>query len=197
MPVAGRATTIPEALLAAADDGISGAACERIRVPRIVNAVRRALLVGDDRCARAVDDRDAVLRLRKLHHAQRHRRIHQVGEHHHLLLVDPLACNRNADVRLVLMVGGNHLDRAPEHLAAEIVDRHLDRHHRPGTGDVGKQAGHVGEHPDPHRRGIRRLLLGRCAADTQARDAEPRTKCDGRQSLHHGSAVNVLHGPSN
>ena len=48
-----------------------------------------------------------------------------------------------AEVGLVLVVEGLDLDRLAERLAAEIVDRHLDRLDRLGADHVGVDAGHV------------------------------------------------------
>ena len=46
------------------------------------------------------------------------------------------------------MVADDHADRLAQHLAAEIVDRHLRRRHRALAGRRRCRAVHVGEHAD-------------------------------------------------
>ena len=53
-----------------------------------------------------------------------------------------------ADIRLELMVADDHADRLAQHLAAEIVDRHLRRGDRTLAGRRRCRAVHVGEHAD-------------------------------------------------
>ena len=62
------------------------------------------------------------------------------------------------------MVGGDHFDLLAEHLAAEILDRHLGGLERPFAAVVGVDAGLVVEDADLHalRGGRRRQQHGRC-----------------------------------
>ena len=55
---------------------------------------------------------------------------------------------RAADVRLELVVADDDADRLAQHLAAEIVDRHLRRGHRALAGRRRGRPVHVGEHAD-------------------------------------------------
>src|SRR5262249_61941434 len=60
----------------------------------------------------------------------------------------PLARDARAHIRLVLMIGTDHLDRLTLHFAVEIRSRHLGGNERARTGGVGVEAAHIREHPD-------------------------------------------------
>jgi hypothetical protein len=68
----------------------------------------------------------------------------------------PLPCDAQADVRLVLVVGTQHLDGPAVHRAAEILHRHGDRSDGAIAGIVGHDGGQVGEHADADRPGTLR-----------------------------------------
>ena len=57
---------------------IRGAVSQRIGIPSVVHAVRRAFFVSDYRRARAIDDRDVIFGDREVHDGQRHRGVHQI-----------------------------------------------------------------------------------------------------------------------
>ena len=76
--------------------------------------------------------------------------------HGEAVRVGPFAELLLADVGLVLMVGGQDLDRLAEHRAAEIGDRHLDRLDAARADDVGVGPRHVVDVADHHL--VRRRL---------------------------------------
>src|SRR3546814_6216749 len=51
--------------------------------------------------------------------------------------VDPGIDDVGTDVRLVLVIGEDDLDRFAENLAAEVFDRHARRNDRSGAGEIG------------------------------------------------------------
>src|SRR5207249_2085774 len=83
------------------------------------------------------DDERLVLLSRDLVDREHHRRRGHVDDDVHLVGVEPLPCDRRADVRLVLMVGDEDLDLHPLLGGAEVLDGHPGGHHRAGTGEVG------------------------------------------------------------
>ena len=60
-----------------------------------------------------------------------------------MILVVPLASDREADVHFVLVVGDKQFDRLAEHRIAEIADREAGDLDRSGAGEVGVGAGLV------------------------------------------------------
>ncbi len=139
------------ALAARVHDGRARALGERHGVVGVVHGVGAALLVGQRRGGRAVVDEDALLLLRHLGHGQRRARVGAAEDHRQALRVDPLPRLAGRDIRLVLVVRREQLDRAAQHLAAEVVDRHLDRHRAVLALHVRIQARHVGDEADLHR----------------------------------------------
>jgi len=77
-----------------------------------------------------------------------HPRYRYVDDQIDLLDVVPAPRNAGADIGLELMIADDHADRLAQHLAAEIVDRHL----RCGDGALARRRGsrpvHVGEDAD-------------------------------------------------
>ena len=60
------------------------------------------------------------------------------AEHHgQAVAVGPFAELLDAEVGLVLVIGGKQLDRLAERRAAKVRDRHFDRFDRPRAADVG------------------------------------------------------------
>ena len=87
-------------------------------------------------------------------------------------LVDIVPAPRDAaaDVGLELVIADHDTDRLAQHLAAEIVDRHLRRRHRTLAGRRRGRAVHVGKHADLHDvvgnlRERRRRCEHRCRAE--------------------------------
>ena len=72
------------------------------------------------------------------------------------LIVEHVAGDVGRQIGFVEMIGGDDLDLAAEHLAAEILRSHLRRGLAAGAGDVGVQPGHVEDGAELQRR----LVLG-------------------------------------
>jgi hypothetical protein len=107
-----------------------------------------AFLIGDS-CGRgtAVED-DAVFVLSEMTESETDGARRQVGKGVDLALVDPFAGDAHRDIRLVLVIGVDHLDWHAKNLAAEILDRHLGGEHRASAIVVRIWPGHVGDDPD-------------------------------------------------
>ena len=120
---------------------------------------RRAGFVGDAHRGGAVEHDDLVLVLGDVDRGERGRGSRDVHQRVDLLRVEPFPRDRRGDVRLVLMVGKNHLDRLAEDFSAEIFRRHPGRGHRADAGDVGVEARHVLDHADLHH-AVGDLFLG-------------------------------------
>ena len=135
-------------VLAALDHRLAGDVGQRIGVVGPVHGVGRAGDAGDVGAAAAGIDVDLVLLAGQRGDRQRDRGGRHVEDRVDLLVVVPVAGDVDADVGLVLVVGGDHLDRLALHLAAVVGDRHLDRGQRALAGRVGIEARHVGEHAD-------------------------------------------------
>ena len=75
-------------------------------------------------------------------------RVRRIGDHIDLVVVDPLPCDVDADVGLVLVVAADDLDLPALLREPGILDRHLDRDHGVGAADVGIEARHVVENAD-------------------------------------------------
>jgi hypothetical protein len=83
-----------------------------------------------------------------LAHRERHAGVGNVDDHVDLVDVEPLARDRGADVRLVLMIAADELDLHAFGGGIEILDRELRGGNRAGTAEVGIEARHVAEHAD-------------------------------------------------
>ena len=129
-----------EALL---DRGKPGDVGLREGVEDIMHGVGAAGLVGEADRAGAVEHDDLVARLGDLAGGERGRGCRHVVDHLDALIVEHVAGDVGGKVGLVEMVGGEDLDLAAEHLAAEILRRHFRGGLAAGTGDVGIEAGHV------------------------------------------------------
>ncbi len=81
-------------------------------------------------------------------HRQPHRRHRHVDDQIDLIDIVPAPGNARADIRLELMIADDHADRLAEHLAPEIIDRHLRRGHGALAGRRGRRPVHIGEDAD-------------------------------------------------
>ena len=135
-------------VLAALDHRPAGDVGQRIGVIGPVHRVRRAGNARNVGTTTAGVDVDLVLLAGQCRNRQRHRGGWHVEDRVDLVVVVPVTGNADADVGLVLMVGGDHLDRLALHLAAVVRYRHLHRGHRTLSGRVGVKARHVGEDAD-------------------------------------------------
>jgi len=102
----------------------AGAFRQRIGIVGVVNAVRGAGVTRQARSAGPVDDRDPVLVLCQLGHAQGDRGVDQVRDHVDVFDIEPFARDPESDVRLVLVIGDDEFDRLAKNLAAKVFDRH-------------------------------------------------------------------------
>src|SRR4051812_33359660 len=79
------------------------------------------------------------------------------------------------------MIRRDELDLLTEHLAAEVVNRHLRRGNRALSADVRVQARHVGEHADPDHVARDFLLLS------------PRARQRGQSTCHQSYQPLLVH----
>ena len=89
-----------------------------------------------------------ILPLGKLLHRERHRRGRELGDHVDALGVVPAPRDGGGEIRLILF--GDQLDFLAEHLAAEILDRHLRGFDRKFAAIVRVATGLIVQHADLH-----------------------------------------------
>ncbi|MGY3407579.1 hypothetical protein ACVWZV_003692 [Bradyrhizobium sp. GM5.1] len=89
-----------------------------------------------------------VLLARQRRDRQRHRRGRHVEDRVDLVVVVPVAGDVDADVGLVLVIGGDHLHGLARDFGTVIGDRHLHGGERALAGRVRIEARHVREHAD-------------------------------------------------
>ena len=135
-------------VLAALDHRLAGDIGQRVGVVGPVHCVWRAGDARDIGAAAAGIDVDPVLLAGQRQDRQRDRRSRNVDDGVDLLIVIPVAGDIDADVGLVLVIGGDDLDRLALYLAAVIGDRHLHRGKRALAGRIGIEAGHIRQHAD-------------------------------------------------
>ena len=83
------------------------------------------MLAGQFRRGRASHKVDLLLLFGNALHGERHRRRGQFHDGVDLFGIIPLTGDIGGNVRLVLVVGGDNLNRCVQHLAAEILGSHL------------------------------------------------------------------------
>ncbi len=137
--------------------------------------LRRAVLVGEP-CGAAGEQGDAVLLLHQVLDGELHRGLDDIRHRVDAVDIDPFADDADGDIRLVLMIRGQDLDRHPgAFLGQAIVDGHLRGDHRAASALGGEAAGHVGDDADLHRLGRRRGLgAGGSRHRQQGREAQAR-----------------------
>ena len=113
-----------------------------------VEAVGRALGAGELGRRGAGDDVDLLLFLGQALHGEGDRGGGELHDRVDLLGVVPLAGDVRGDVGLVLVVGGDDLDRRAEHRAAVVLGGHLRGLVGPLAAEVGVDAGLVVEDAD-------------------------------------------------
>ena len=151
-------------------------------VEHIMDGVGTAGLVGEADRARAVEHDDLVARLRDLAGGERGGGRRDVEDHLDALVVEHVAGDVGGEVGLVQMIGRDDLDLAAEHLAAEILRRHLRGGLAARPGDVGIEARHVEDAAELERRLALRQRRGR---RHRQRRGENACNC----SLHEGLPV--------
>ena len=139
------------AVAAALDHCLRGADRERVGVEHPLDRVGRAEFAVEVGGAGRVGDEQLLLFVGDVLHREPDRRDRHVHDQVDLLGVVPAPRDGAADVRLELMIADDHADRLAEHLAAEIVDRHLRRGHRALAGRCRRRPVHVGEDADLDR----------------------------------------------
>ncbi len=127
---------------------LTGAVGEHVGVVDPMNGVRRALGIGKIRRRRAGIDHDSVLLFHEIVDRKRNAGVQHVHEDVDLLDVDPLARDVGGDVRLVLMVGGNHIDLPALGRKAGILDRHLGRQGGTCAAEVGVKPRIIAQYAD-------------------------------------------------
>ena len=130
---------------------LGGAGGLGVSVECPVKAGGRTFLIGQLRGRGPRQQRDLAALARKLLHCERDRGIGEIGDRGDALAVEPTARDRRGEVGLVLMISVDHLDRAAEHVAAEILDRHARREHRGRAAKVAIEPALVVEHADADR----------------------------------------------
>ena len=166
--VAGQEVPAVAALLG---DLARGTLCERIRVVAPLRRRFRTGLAGEFGGRRTGDQQHLAARARNFLSRQRNGRTCHVGNGIDAFGLEPLAADRGRDVRLVLVIRGNNADRLAEHLAAEIVDRHLRRFDRVLADQISEAARMIGQHADLHGV-VRHLRLRRTACHQHGRDRQ-------------------------
>jgi hypothetical protein len=131
-------------------DRLAGAVGEHPRVVGPVDGVGRARLAGQVGSRGAGVDEDLALVLGDLVHRECHAGIGRVDDHVDAFGVVPLVRDLRADVRLVLVVGEDHLDVEALLLRLEVLDRHFRGDHGALPGEVRVQAGLVVQDADLH-----------------------------------------------
>ena len=91
-------------------------------VDRIVG---RAGLAGEIRRTGAGQQHRLVVGFGDLQHCKPYGRIHQIGYRIDAVEVEPAPRDSGTDIGLVLMIGGDDLDRYAVNLVAELLGRHL------------------------------------------------------------------------
>src|SRR6202023_3351247 len=113
-------------VLAALDQGFARDIGQRVGIVGPVHGVGRAGDAGNVGAAAAGIDVDPVLLAGQRRDRQRDRRGRDVEDRVDLVIVIPVAGDIDADIGLVLVIGGDDLDRLAHDLAAVIGNRHLD-----------------------------------------------------------------------
>ena len=122
---------------AIADDRPTQRVGDRVGVVGVMHRGRGAALLGQPVRPRRVEDDDLVARAADRLDDQRLGRARDVDDRVDMLVAEPVAGDRGGLVGAVVMIGGDHLDRRAQHLAAEILDRHLGRRLAALAGELG------------------------------------------------------------
>ena len=138
-----------------------------------MHGIGTAGLVGEPDRSGAVEHDDLVARLGDLAGGKRGGGGRDVEDHLDALVVEHVAGDVGGKIGLVEMVGGDDLDLAAEHLAAEILRRHFRGHLAAGAGDVGIKPGHIEDAAELQRRlALRHRGAGAASTSTEARTPE-------------------------
>ena len=170
------------AVAAALDHLLRGADRQRAGVEHPLHRVGTAELAVEIRSAGGVGDEQLLLVVGDVLDRKTDRRHRHVDDEVDLLDVVPAPRDAGADIRLELMIADDHGDRLAQHLAAEIVDRHLRGGNGTLPGRRRRRPVHVGENADLDH--VIRHLGERCRRrQQQCREGPERETCSGRHVL--------------
>src|SRR6516165_3998228 len=124
------------------DHGLARRLGQSIGIIGPVHASRRARFAGQIRRARGGDEKNAIPLPGNLLNGERDGGHRNVNDGVDALLIEPLARNIRADVRLVLMVSRDDLDFSPQHGATKIFYSELRGDHGAYSAQVRVKAGH-------------------------------------------------------
>ena len=143
-----------------------------IGVPHPMEGRGPAALARQRQRAGGAGDVDLLEIARDLLHRQRGAGVRHVHDQLNTFGVVPTPRDRGGDVRLVLMVAADRLDRLAEHRPAHLLDRHSGARQRARTALVGEIARHVVEHADGDgcRLGLRMQGRGGAGQHASCRD---------------------------
>src|ERR1700722_18722303 len=136
------------AIAATLDHRLSGADRERAGVDHPLHCIGRAELAVEIRREGGVRDEQLLLFIGDGLYRQPDCRDRYVDDQVDLFGVVPAPGNAGADIGLQLVVADDDADRLAQHLAAEIVDRHLRRGDRTLAGGRRRRSVHTGENAD-------------------------------------------------
>jgi hypothetical protein len=138
---------------------------------------RRTALAGQRQRAGGAGDVDLLERACDLLHRQCGAGIRQVHDQLDAFGVVPAPGDPGGDIRLVLVIAADRLDRLAQHGAAQFLDRHFGGGEGPRAALVGKIAGHVVEHADGDRLRLRLSMREHSRAGQYAACREHGTYC--------------------
>jgi len=154
---------------------LSGAFAEKVCKVMDLAYQNRVPIIGINDSGGARIQECAVLFLRDAGDGERDAGILHAHDRVHLIDIKPLAGDVRADVRLVLMVGADDFDFHSVGSRVEVLHSQFGSGDRTGTGEIGVDARHVGEHTDLHHPAA--VLRVRCGAD-KYRDAKCKAGCN-------------------
>ena len=89
---------------------LAGAVSEHVSIISIGDGIGVTGLTGEIRAGRSRIEEDCILVLHKVADCKRHARVRGIGDRIHVLGVDPLTRDVNADIGLVLVIAAQHLN---------------------------------------------------------------------------------------
>ena len=132
-------------LPASLGDRFARGGAEGVGIVRIVDGLRRAILVGEPRRARAVEDDNFVVLLCDLLRRQRGGGARDIHQRHDTLSFQPSTRLGGGDIGLISDRQPQNLDWAAENLTPEILRGHFGRRRAASTRYVRVDARHVEE----------------------------------------------------
>ena len=121
-----------------------------VGVQYVLDAHGRTTLARQVRCHGAREQNRLLLFLHHGLDAQRDGRRRTCHDGVDLVVLDPLACQVDADIGLVLVVSLDHFDGLAQNRAAHVFNCQLDGQHTARTASAGVGSRHVHHHADAH-----------------------------------------------